>query len=404
MRITPVSPVNSNVLTHSTQGSHGNFIKENVSGKRISRRASMKPKYRNSQLKSLLNFSKNFSEPKASQRLLTTQFDTKNLVNLLRETLTALLREGFQELAEPIHVNPTGGNVEGWKLRPDCVHIFDAAVKAIVATERDSREERPNLCKMARGNVGETILHQVLLLKSSSDTPHYNDIIARYLIEHHQELIDLPYSSSTYWGEVALHICVVNKDFYLFSDLLNARADCTNPRACGEFFCPFPQATNFAKGSIHRKFHPLCKTKKFHILESIKNNRQYIYYGEYIHSFCACSQQVAMLDQCIERGASINAQDSFGNTALHVVIVLSHRYKCNTSKNMAPILMQRGAAIDISNNEGYTPLLLAAHYGNVEVFEILLQAYRDTQWVYGHTGLFTYKYVSHHDTCILPYQ
>jgi hypothetical protein len=39
----------------------------------------------------------------------------------------------------------------------------------------------------------------------------------------------------------------------------------------------------------------------------------------------------------------------------------------------------------------YSPLLLAAQFGNVEVFSILLVAYRDTQWVYGHTGLFTYK-------------
>ena len=189
----------------------------------------MESKSRKRQLKNLLHLSKNFTNPKQNQRLLTSQFDTKNLVNLLRETLTALLREGFQELAEPLHVNPIGGAVEGWRLRSDCNHIFAAAIKAIVFTDQD-QGARPDLRKMSRGNVGETVLHQVLLLKPSSDTPQYNDIIARYLIEQHQELIDLTYSSSTYWGEAALHICVVNNDLYLFNDLLSARADCCTPR------------------------------------------------------------------------------------------------------------------------------------------------------------------------------
>ena len=360
-----------------------------LAGRRVNRRASMETKSRKRQLRNLLHLSKNFTNPKRNQRLLTSQFDTKNLVNLLRETLTALLREGFQELAEPLHVNPIGGAVEGWKLRSDCNHIFAAAIKAIVFADQDDHALKPDLRKMSRGNVGETVLHQVLLLKPSSDTPQYNDIIARYLIENHQELIDITYSSSAYWGEVALHICVVNNDLYLFNDLLNARADCVTPRACGEFFLPFPQATNMAPGSIHREHHPVYGTEDQHVLENFKDNPQYVYYGEYVHSFCACSKQVAMLDKCLEHNANINAQDTLGNTALHVVIMLSHRYKCDTSKVMAPVLMKRGARIDIANHEGYTPLLLCAHYGNVEVFDILLQAYRDTQWVYGHTGLFT---------------
>ena len=231
-----------------------------LDARRVARRTSIESKSRKRQLKNLLHLSKNFTNKKKNQRLLTSQFDTKNLVNLLRETLTALLREGFQELAEPLHVNPIGGAVEGWKLRSDCNHIFDAAIKAIVFADQDGNQ-RPDLRKMSRGNVGETVLHQVLLLKPSSEFPHYNDIIARYLIEHHQELIDLTYSSSAYWGEVALHICVVNNDLYLFNDLLNARADCVTPRACGEFFLPFPQATNMAPGSVNREHHPAYGTK-----------------------------------------------------------------------------------------------------------------------------------------------
>ncbi len=57
----------------------------------------------------------------------------------------------------------------------------------------------------------------------------------------------------------------------------------------------------------------------------IRIHVRYVYYGEYVHSFCACSMQVAMLDKCLEHGADINAQDTLGNTALHVVIMLSHR-------------------------------------------------------------------------------
>ena len=171
-------------------------------------------------------------------------------------------------------------------------------------------------------------------------------------------------------------------------------------RACGEFFLPYPQATSTATTSIYRKFHPTyvsgrprtclnvsdqnivtrCvshghryETKHEDILDEFKDNPQFVYYGEYIHSFCACCKQVAMLDKCLEHGANINAQDTLGNTALHVVIMLSHRYKCDTSAVMAPILMKRGASIDVQNHDGYTPLLLCAHYGDVDVFNILLQ-------------------------------
>ncbi len=98
---------------------------------------------------------------------------------MVRKCMHARAAPRAQELAEPLHVNPIGGAVEGWKLRSDCHHIFAAAIKAIVFANQDNGAARPDLRRMSRGAVGETVLHQVLLLKPSSDAPQYNDIIAR---------------------------------------------------------------------------------------------------------------------------------------------------------------------------------------------------------------------------------
>ncbi len=83
-------------------------------------------------------------------------------------------------------MNPISGEVEGWRLRADCNHVFAAAIRAIAFSNQDVGSVKPDLRRMSRGSVGETVLHQALLLKPSSDTPQYNDLIARYLIEHHQ--------------------------------------------------------------------------------------------------------------------------------------------------------------------------------------------------------------------------
>jgi hypothetical protein len=105
---------------------------------------------------------------------------TRVLTNKALSSETTKTNHFVQELAEPLHVNPIGGAVEGWKLRSDCHHIFAAAVKAIVFVDQDpGADARPDLRRMTRGAVGETVLHQVLLLKPSSDAPQYNDIIAR---------------------------------------------------------------------------------------------------------------------------------------------------------------------------------------------------------------------------------
>ena len=46
----------------------------------------------------------------------------------------------------------------------------------------------------------------------------------------------------------------------------------------------------------------------------------YIYYGEYILSFAVSTESVEMLDAAMAAGADVNAQDTLGNTAMHVVL------------------------------------------------------------------------------------
>lgn len=47
----------------------------------------------------------------------------------------------------------------------------------------------------------------------------------------------------------------------------------------------------------------------------------YAYYGEYPIHFAAATGNQEIYDYLIDHGANPNAQDTFGNTALHMVVI-----------------------------------------------------------------------------------
>ena len=47
----------------------------------------------------------------------------------------------------------------------------------------------------------------------------------------------------------------------------------------------------------------------------------FCYYGEYPLAFAACRGNEEIYDYLIDHGADPNAQDSFGNTVLHMVVI-----------------------------------------------------------------------------------
>jgi ankyrin repeat protein len=66
---------------------------------------------------------------------------------------------------------------------------------------------------------------------------------------------------------------------------------------------------------------------------------------------------LASAKAALERGASVSVQDRFGNTPLHIAVMLGH-------KELVECLLSRGAVVKDKNNCGWTPLDEAISYGD----------------------------------------
>lgn len=76
-----------------------------------------------------------------------------------------------------------------------------------------------------------------------------------------------------------------------------------------------------------------------------------------------------MIEFLIKKGASVNTQDSLGNSMLHG----------STSSKITRILLEHKADINKQNNEGETPLMKVAAVGNKALFTLLLEHGADTE-------------------------
>nr|6O1U_A Chain A, Transient receptor potential cation channel subfamily V member 5 [Oryctolagus cuniculus]6O1U_B Chain B, Transient receptor potential cation channel subfamily V member 5 [Oryctolagus cuniculus]6O1U_C Chain C, Transient receptor potential cation channel subfamily V member 5 [Oryctolagus cuniculus]6O1U_D Chain D, Transient receptor potential cation channel subfamily V member 5 [Oryctolagus cuniculus] len=197
-----------------------------------------------------------------------------------------------------------------------------------------------------RGAVGETALHVAAL---------YDNLeAATLLMEAAPELAKEPALCEPFVGQTALHIAVMNQNLNLVRALL-ARGASVSARATGAAF--------------RRSPHNL------------------IYYGEHPLSFAACVGSEEIVRLLIEHGADIRAQDSLGNTVLHILILQPNKtFACQ----MYNLLLSYDEHSDhlqslelVPNHQGLTPFKLAGVEGNTVMFQHLMQKRKHVQWTCG---------------------
>ena len=173
----------------------------------------------------------------------------------------------------------------------------------------------------------------------------------------------------------------------MFKHLLKCGANPTTPRACGSFFMPYPQKklrhSLVAEGVMPRA-----------VAENLHDSSIFCYFGEFLLGFAASSGQEELVELCISAGCDINAQDTLGNTVLHIIVLSDNKYKNGCCARMFGLLQKRGADLNIKNDEGLTPLTTAAVLGNLQLFDDVLKMYRDTMWTYGPITCYSYNLCS----------
>ncbi|KAM5255893.1 transient receptor potential cation channel subfamily V member 5 [Ctenodactylus gundi] len=196
-----------------------------------------------------------------------------------------------------------------------------------------------------RGALGETALHIAAL---------YDNLEASVLLmEAAPDLVTEPTLYEPFVGQTALHIAVMNQNVNLVRALL-AHGASVSARATGAAF--------------RRSHHNL------------------VYYGEHPLSFAACVGSEEIVRLLIEHGADIRAQDSLGNTVLHILILQPNKtFACQ----MYNLLLSYDGGDHLQslelvpNNEGLTPFKLAGVEGNTVMFQHLMQKRKHIQWSCG---------------------
>ncbi|KAB1276409.1 Transient receptor potential cation channel subfamily V member 5, partial [Camelus dromedarius] len=197
-----------------------------------------------------------------------------------------------------------------------------------------------------RGALGETALHIAAL---------YDNLeAAMVLLEAAPELVKEPTIREPFAGQTALHIAIMNQNMNLVRALL-AHGASVSARALGSAFRLSP--------------------------------RNLIYFGEHPLSFAACMGSEEIVRLLIEHGADIRAQDSLGNTVLHILVLQPNKTFACQMYNLLLSYDRRGDRLQslelVPNHQGLTPFKLAGVEGNTVMFQHLMQKRKHIQWTCG---------------------
>nr|CAH7722831.1 unnamed protein product [Callosobruchus chinensis] len=211
-----------------------------------------------------------------------------------------------------------------------------------------------------RGAVGETILHLCLL----SATSLHADLAKRLLRFYPRMVCDI-YISDEYYGENVLHIAIVNEDPSMVKYLLEQDVN-IQERAFGCFFTPEDQKSSRID-SLDHEWVNLCPET---------NYDGYVYWGEYPLTFAACLGQEESFRLILNKGADPDAQDTNGNTVLHLLVIYQ---KLEYFDNAYEV----GSNLSVKNVLGLTPLTLAAKLAKTDMFFHILNLEREIYWQIG---------------------
>ncbi|XP_057677501.1 transient receptor potential cation channel subfamily V member 1 [Corythoichthys intestinalis] len=261
----------------------------------------------------------------------------------------------------------------------DINRLFEAAARGDVSSlEGLSHYLHQNMKKLTDSlyqSYGKTALMKALLHLRDGKNP-----TVEFLLEVSErtgdikEFVNAAYTDYDYKGQTALHIAIERRSLSYVKLLLSKGAD-VHAKALGKFFQPH-DGPNF-------------------------------YFGELPLSLAACTNQPDMVEFLLDNQhhqASPNAADSQGNTVLHALVVVADNTKENTDlfiTSMYDLILTISARLrpklnleEIENNNGLTPLKLAAKTGKSGLFaHILKREFQEshtkhlsrkfTEWVYG---------------------
>ncbi|XP_053316931.1 transient receptor potential cation channel subfamily V member 6-like [Spea bombifrons] len=220
--------------------------------------------------------------------------------------------------------------------------------------------QRKDLDPFVRGSMGETILHTAVLNGKKE--------VMEVILEHVPSLVNEPMTSDMYRGETALHIAILKQDVEMVKLILKHGADV-----------------------MHSKTSCTCCIPG---LECLCN------FGEFPLSFAACTGNEEIIKLLIEHKAPLNAQDSFGNTVFHTLVLQENKeMACHMYDLILALVPLKDSRCieEVENDDGFTPLKLAANEGNIEMFKYLVSKQKKIYWTIGTISYNIYD-LTHIDT------
>ncbi|XP_026750647.2 uncharacterized protein LOC113511229 [Galleria mellonella] len=205
-----------------------------------------------------------------------------------------------------------------------------------------------------RGALGESLLHVLIICDTKIHTR-----LARTLVKCFPKLSSDVVEGEEYLGASSLHLAIAYSNNELVQDLVEAGAD-VNQRAIGSFFLPRDQ-----------QCVPPAR---------VTNYEGLAYLGEYPLAWTACCANEAVYNLLLDSGADPDAQDSFGNMILHMVVVCDKLDMFGYALRHPKVPASNGRM----NLAGFTPLTLACQLGRASVFREMLELSAREFWRYSN--------------------